>query len=103
MEMHSARPRGSECQTQPVGPHAKLAATMPHARRRRPPGAVLPLGGAVAPVAPTYANSGRFWQANGRQHGFVVVQPSPLAGSISDAISAFIRSRSDRTAMRMYL
>src|SRR5260370_3507247 len=40
------------------GHDAKLTAT-PHARRRRQPGAVLPLGGAVAPVAPMKASDGR--------------------------------------------
>jgi hypothetical protein len=45
------------CRCQAGGsPLAKLAATTPHARRRRQPGVVLPLGGALAPVAPMCAN-----------------------------------------------
>ena len=39
-------------------PPARLTATTPLARRRR---LVLPLGVAVAPVAPTCANTGQFW------------------------------------------
>jgi len=54
------------CHRQAGGSHnAKLTATTPHARRRRQPGAVLPLGGAVAAVAPMCANAGQFWRANG--------------------------------------
>src|ERR1035437_6356078 len=36
------------------------------------PTTVLPLGGAVAPVAPTGANTGQFWRANCRQPGWVL-------------------------------
>ena len=37
------------------------------------PSTVLPLGGAVAPVAPTGANTGQFWRANCRQPGWVLL------------------------------
>src|ERR1035437_333538 len=36
------------------------------------PGAVLPLGGAVAPVAPMCANAGQFWRADCRTAWFGV-------------------------------
>src|SRR5450759_567067 len=52
---------------------ARPPVTTPHARRRRQPGAVLPLGGAVAPVAPMCANAGQFWRANCRQHDLVFI------------------------------
>ena len=55
-------------------PHAKPTATTPHTRRWRQPGAVLPLGGTVAPVAPMCANVGQlFWRANCRQHCLVFI------------------------------
>ena len=47
--MDTYRPFGGR---KPVDPTRLLTATTPHARRRRQHGAVLPLGGAVAPVAP---------------------------------------------------
>src|ERR1039457_6976526 len=45
----------------------KVTATTPNARRQRQPGTDLPLGGAVASVAPVCANVGRFLRVNGRK------------------------------------
>ena len=56
-------------------------ATTPPRAARRQPGAVLPLGAPVAPVAPMCASAGRFWRVYLPTAGLVFIAGTLLAGS----------------------